>query len=839
MANTSDTVNEIKDLSKVMKDLQKRLDDTNESFLDQFNISEKLRKKHAENLKIVENYESTEKKILKNKKELLENANKTFKLQKKIQELGQKRIASTDQSVVESINKEIELLDKKLKNLNDINDTLTENTDELRRLNHELEDVYKSSKKQIILYKIWKDISKVVKYITQQFDKYDSLVEKIAYKSGIGRMEAEKTINVYRDTLDLTNNIGASVEDIANSAENFVDLIGLTGVKNYQELNANVVKLNKAFGIAYETSTKFYNSLSQISNESLRSQLNIEAIAHDAAEASGVKLPKLMEDVANASDDVRSVFKGNSEELIKQSAELLKINSSLNSAAASAKSLLNFQSSFTSELKASALLGSRINLNEARRLFFQGDIAKGEKELVKQIKLAGDFTKMNFLQRQAIAEAVGKSVSEVQKLVVQEKNNLDIQTQYPELYEKQLNAQERLNKLIGDEEQQHKRMLELTARENVAATRASEIAAMKERIYQNLGKIVQPLADAFYELYSISLEFIERITRFEKPFEKTNDGIYKMIKLIAGAGGLTIVLGSVIVVLKKFGPAVSTAIGKVFTSIANGFKKVSPANLAKFAGAVLAISGSIYLMGKALQAFNDLPSVSSLFGYLGFIAAFSVALTAMGAALLNPIVATPFLVGVAGILSLSFVLYKLGDAMKNFPEMSNITNGIEDLANAITSLPILSGTVKLGTLSWMLGGIGKKAEKYSESINRFGMGFRTFTEDILKLTNNSSAIKTVFDSLDKLKDIGDFNGKFSIDITPEAKDSLENLTLSTDSINNLTKVVSDGNDKLARLIGELIQSILSGNMTVYLDGQLVNRATSYAKVSRGPYGSYS
>lgn len=834
--SNNNTKDDFKSLKSSLKIIQEIIEDSNSSYLDQLNISKKLSNIHKENLKIIETYNSIQKNITENEKTILENNKEIKEINDAIRDLEQYRSNDMENPALEE---KISNLQEELRMLNDSNKSLEKQNYESRRLTSNLEEQYKSAKKQVILYKIWKDIGKVVKYVLEQFDKYDSLVEKIAYKSGIGRMEAEKTINVYRDTLDLTNNIGASIEDIANSAENFVDLIGLEGIRNYKELNSNVIKLNKGFGISVETSTKFLNNLSQVSNESLNSQKNMFAIAFEAAKASGVKLPKLMEDVSNISEEVRAIFRGNTEELIIQSAELLKINSSLSSAAASANSLLDFQSSFTSELKASALLGTRINLNEARRLFFQGKLLEGERELVKQIKLAGDFERMTFFERKAIADAVGKSVSEVQKLVVQDKNLLDIQREYPELYEKQLDAQKRLNKLLGDEEQQSKRMLELTARENVAATRASEIAAMKERIYQNLGKILQPLADAFYDVYSISLEFIERITRFEKPFEKANGGISKMIKLIAGAGGLTIAVGSVIVVLKKFGPAVLTAIGKAFTAIANGFKKVSPKNLLKFAAAVAIISGSIYLMGKSLQSFNDLPSVLSLFGYLGFIASFAAALTGLGLALAYPPVLAAFAIGFAGMLSLSYALYKLGDAMKNFPKMSKITKGIKNLAKAITSLPMFSDTVKLGTLSWMLSGIGKTAEKYSESINRFGLGFHTFTEDILKLSNNSSAIKTVFESLEKLNDLDDFNGKLAIDITPEAKTTLDNLSLSTDSINNLSDTIKAGNENLGTLIQQLITLLKNGGIAVNVDGTLVNRAISYAKVNRGTYGGYS
>ena len=86
-----------------------------------------------------------------------------------------------------------------------------------------------------------------------------------------------------------------------------------------------------------------------------------------------------------------------------------------------AESLLNFESSITSELKAELLLGRDINLERARLLALNNDIAGVAREISSQIGNSADFAKMNVLQQNALAEAVGMNREELAKtLFVQE-----------------------------------------------------------------------------------------------------------------------------------------------------------------------------------------------------------------------------------------------------------------------------------------------------------------------------------------------------------------------------------------------------------------------------------
>jgi hypothetical protein len=86
-----------------------------------------------------------------------------------------------------------------------------------------------------------------------------------------------------------------------------------------------------------------------------------------------------------------------------------------------ANSLLDFESSIEKELEAELMLGKNINLEKARQAALNNDLATVASEIAEQAGSAADFAKMNRLQQEALAGAVGMSREELaQTLFTQE-----------------------------------------------------------------------------------------------------------------------------------------------------------------------------------------------------------------------------------------------------------------------------------------------------------------------------------------------------------------------------------------------------------------------------------
>mgnify|MGYP001352023553 CR=1 FL=1 len=115
----------------------------------------------------------------------------------------------------------------------------------------------------------------------------------------------------------------------------------------------------------------------------------------------------------------------------------------IDTVAGSMKSLLSFQDSLNAEIEASIMLGRDVNLQKARELALAGKADEFAVELTKQVGSQAEFEKMNVLQRQSLAKALGISVEQMAKMV----NNQDKVRTIGEA----ISEQDGLEKMIGRE----------------------------------------------------------------------------------------------------------------------------------------------------------------------------------------------------------------------------------------------------------------------------------------------------------------------------------------------------------------------------------------------------
>ena len=78
-----------------------------------------------------------------------------------------------------------------------------------------------------------------------------------------------------------------------------------------------------------------------------------------------------------------------------------------------ASSLLDFESSIEKEMEAELLLGKQLNLEKAREFALTNNMAGLAEEIASQVGSAADFQKMNRLEAEALANAVGMSREEL------------------------------------------------------------------------------------------------------------------------------------------------------------------------------------------------------------------------------------------------------------------------------------------------------------------------------------------------------------------------------------------------------------------------------------------
>jgi hypothetical protein len=89
------------------------------------------------------------------------------------------------------------------------------------------------------------------------------------------------------------------------------------------------------------------------------------------------------------------------------------LGTSLEQTAAQGASLLNFESSISKELDAELLTGKQLNLEKARAAALSGDQITLAEELNKNVGTLSDYQKMNVLQQNALADAVGLTADQL------------------------------------------------------------------------------------------------------------------------------------------------------------------------------------------------------------------------------------------------------------------------------------------------------------------------------------------------------------------------------------------------------------------------------------------
>jgi len=125
----------------------------------------------------------------------------------------------------------------------------------------------------------------------------------------------------------------------------------------------------------------------------------------------------ILQDVAKVSNAIAITFGGNPEKIAAAATEARKLGLTLDQVDKTAESLLNFESSINAEISAELITGQQLNLEKARLLALNNDIAGLTKEIGNNEAVINGFSTGNRVQQQAIADAIGLSKDELAKMI--------------------------------------------------------------------------------------------------------------------------------------------------------------------------------------------------------------------------------------------------------------------------------------------------------------------------------------------------------------------------------------------------------------------------------------
>ena len=177
-------------------------------------------------------------------------------------------------------------------------------------------------------------------------------------------------------------------------------------------------------GVTAENQAKIMGAMAATSDASLET-LHSQMMAYKQA---GVPFRAIMDDVANNMEFTAKFAKDGGANIFDAAKKARELGLNLGDVASISNSLLDFESSIEKQMEAQVLLGRNINTDRARQLAFTGDTEGLMKEVTKLAGTEAEFNKMGYLQREALAGAIGLSVERMSALVREEskaKKNTD------------------------------------------------------------------------------------------------------------------------------------------------------------------------------------------------------------------------------------------------------------------------------------------------------------------------------------------------------------------------------------------------------------------------------
>jgi|TARA_R110000764_G_scaffold21215_3_gene53714 uncharacterized protein YukE len=251
-----------------------------------------------------------------------------------------------------------------------------------------------------------------------------------------GMMQADEQTKELGRSMMMTKNESRKFSSNISAATRSNYQMGITGTKVLE----NITKVNKQFGHITEFSGETLVSMTKLTytlkiGEEAAGNLaaaaeatgvnfednykNILAASYELQQQAGtqVDMRAVLEDTGKVTGQIRANFGGNTVEIAKAVTNARLLGTEMGTIAAAGKQLLDFESSITAEMEAELLTGRNLNLERARAAALTGDQVTLQNELAREMGSFSDFSKLNVIQQEALAGAMGMSVDSMSDML--------------------------------------------------------------------------------------------------------------------------------------------------------------------------------------------------------------------------------------------------------------------------------------------------------------------------------------------------------------------------------------------------------------------------------------
>lgn len=349
-----------------------------------------------------------------------------------------------------------------------------------------------------------------------------ALVEIVSAMVSLDQQAGEIAKN-FGISYDQARGLQSELTDVAASSY----LLSITT----KDLGETFVKINNEFGTFAAISEEALESFSRLTDEAKISDAAAMALykttfltgktleesssevlgqvaAFNAMNGTAFNQKEIMEDIANISAATTLSLGGSTDELAKAVLSAKALGIEMSKLEQIADGLLQFESSITNELEAELLIGRDLNLERARLLALNNDIAGVAEEIASQVGSAADFTKMNRIQQEALAKAVGMTRDGLAEALTEREALAQLSGVEGDT------AKERFNNLVkevGLEEAKRrlgdKNLANMYASENIQERFTQAVEKLKE-IFVAVGEVLMPIVEVLGDAIGYIAKFV-------------------------------------------------------------------------------------------------------------------------------------------------------------------------------------------------------------------------------------------------------------------------------------------------------------------------------------------
>ena len=261
----------------------------------------------------------------------------------------------------------------------------------------------------------------VIIAIASQFLKANKEIVELQKSMALTSSEASTLRQEFSNIANDSGNINITTSALLTTVSELSKQFGFIAMFSADTL-VTTTKLTQQVGISAEAAGRLA-AASVSTGENFEEQYkNALGTSYELQRQEGVQfdLRQILEESGKVTGTIRANLGTNVESIAKAVTQAKLFGASLNDVAGASKALLDFESSITAELEAELLLGKSINLETARQASLNGDMVTLAKELRKEAGDYTEFSKMNVIQQEALAKAMGMQSDQLADILFQQ-----------------------------------------------------------------------------------------------------------------------------------------------------------------------------------------------------------------------------------------------------------------------------------------------------------------------------------------------------------------------------------------------------------------------------------